>query len=39
VTGDGAYNFALDTTSSDGVRYRTRESTTGKPLLILTLAP
>jgi hypothetical protein len=37
VTTDGTYNFALDSASSDGVRYRTREASTGKPRLIVTL--
>jgi hypothetical protein len=37
LTGDGVYNFALDTLSGDAVRYRSRESSTGKPQLILTV--
>jgi hypothetical protein len=37
VTGDGTYNFAIDTTSTDGVDYQSREATTGQPVLILTL--
>jgi hypothetical protein len=37
VSGDGTYDFAVDSTSTDGVRYRTREATNGWPILILTL--
>ncbi|TMA49592.1 MAG: DNRLRE domain-containing protein, partial [Deltaproteobacteria bacterium] len=37
VTGDGTYNFALVSSSTDWVTYLTRESTTGKPQLVLTL--
>lgn len=39
VTGDGIYDFALTTTSKDGVAYRSRESTTGAPELLLRLVP
>jgi hypothetical protein len=39
VTGDGIYDFALTTTSNDGVAYRSRESTTGAPELLLRLVP
>jgi hypothetical protein len=39
VTGDGTYDFALDTTSSDSVEYHSREAATGKPMLLLTLGP
>jgi len=37
VTADGTYNFAIDSASGDSVSYRTRESATGKPELILNL--
>src|SRR5206468_3343610 len=37
VTGDGTYNFALVSSSTDWVTYQTREATTGKPQLVLTL--
>jgi hypothetical protein len=39
VTGDGIYDFALTTTSNDGVAYRSRESTAGAPELLLRLVP
>ncbi len=39
VPGDGLYDFALVTTSSDGVGYRSRESTVGAPALVLSLVP
>ena len=39
VTGDGTYDFALVTTSSDGVAYRSRESTIGAPELLVRLVP
>jgi hypothetical protein len=37
VTADGTYNLALTTASSDNVTYQSREATSGKPQLILTL--
>jgi hypothetical protein len=37
VTGNGTYDFALDTVSTDATEYRSRESSTGRPQLILTL--
>jgi hypothetical protein len=37
VTGDGTYNFALDSASTDGVDYQSREAATGQPVLVLTL--
>ena len=39
VAGDGTYDFALDTASSDSVQYQSREAATGKPLLVLTVTP
>ncbi|TMB54684.1 MAG: DNRLRE domain-containing protein, partial [Deltaproteobacteria bacterium] len=38
VTGDGTYNFAMVSSSTDWVSYQTREATSGKPQLVLTLA-
>jgi hypothetical protein len=37
VKSDGTYNLAVDSSSSDGARYRTREASSGKPRLIVTL--
>jgi hypothetical protein len=37
VTGDGTYNFALDSTSNDVVEYDSRQAATGRPALVLTL--
>jgi predicted phosphodiesterase len=37
VTGDGPVGFAIDSTSSDGVHYKSREAQSGTPLLLLTL--
>jgi len=37
VISNGTYDFAIDTASSNDVRYRTREASTGKPTLILTV--
>jgi predicted phosphodiesterase len=37
VHGDGSYDLALETTSTDDVRYRTREAKTGRPQLLLTV--
>src|SRR5947209_5927403 len=39
VHGDGVYCFALDSTSTDNVNYNSREATTGKPSVALTVAP
>jgi hypothetical protein len=39
VQGDGTYSFGLESTSTDSVVYRSRESKTGKPQLIVTLGP
>src|SRR5438445_3162568 len=39
IHGDGTYCFALDTTSIDSVVYNSREATTGKPSVALTVAP
>jgi hypothetical protein len=39
VSGDGVCSFAVDTSSKDDVRYLTREAKTGKPDLVVTLAP
>ena len=38
VAADGMVDFALDSTSSDWVRYATREATSGKPQLLVSLA-
>jgi hypothetical protein len=39
VTGDGTYDFVIDSTSSDGVHYVSSEASSGEgPLLILTLS-
>jgi hypothetical protein len=38
VTGDETYSFALASASEDGVKYRSREASTGRPQLIVTLA-
>ncbi len=37
--GDGAYCVALDTVSSNGVDYDSREAGTGRPTVIVTVAP
>jgi hypothetical protein len=39
IAGDGIYDFALDTTSTDGVGYRSREATAGAPALVLSFVP
>src|SRR5438128_4243553 len=39
VHGDGVYCFAIDSTSTDNVNYNSREATTGKPSVALTVAP
>jgi len=39
TAGDGAYCVALDTTSSNGVQYDSREAAGGRPTVILTVAP
>ncbi len=38
IPGDGTYCFAIDSTSDDGVDYRSREASSGRPQLLLTLA-
>jgi cysteine-rich repeat protein len=38
ILGDDTYDFAIVSSSSDGVRYRSREAAAGRPLLIVTLA-
>jgi hypothetical protein len=38
VVGDGTYDFALDSTNSDGVTYGSSTATGQKPTLILTVA-
>jgi hypothetical protein len=38
VAGDGTHDFALVPASGDGVGYRSREATTGRPALIVSLA-
>jgi hypothetical protein len=37
VTADGTYSFALDSASTNGVEYESREAAQGKPALVLTL--
>ena len=37
--GDGVYCFALDSASSDNVNYNSREATTGKPSVAITVTP
>ncbi len=37
ILADGTYSFAIQTASTNGVGYRSREATTGKPQLILVL--
>jgi len=39
ITGDGTYCFAIDTQSTDGVDYTSREAGSGKPTVTLTVAP
>ncbi|PPK93379.1 calcineurin-like phosphoesterase family protein [Kineococcus xinjiangensis] len=39
ITGDGTYSFRTASSSTDGAGYGSRESTTGKPRLVLTLEP
>jgi hypothetical protein len=39
VTGDGVYDFAIDTKSSNGVHYRSRAALSGRPKLILSFGP
>src|SRR5439155_608927 len=39
IHGDGIYCFAIDTASTDNVNYNSREATTGKPSVALTVAP
>jgi hypothetical protein len=39
TAGDGLYCFALDTTSSNGVDYRSRTGGGSPPTLVLTAAP
>jgi hypothetical protein len=38
VAGEGTYDFAIVTSSSDAVKYRSRESSSGRPALVLDLA-
>jgi hypothetical protein len=37
VSGNGTYDFALDTASTDSTEYRSHEASSGKPQLVLTL--
>src|SRR5206468_5826226 len=39
IHGDGVYCFSIDTTSTDNVNYNSREATTGKPSVAITVAP
>jgi acid phosphatase type 7 len=39
VPGDGTYCFAIDSLSTDGVDYNSREASTGKPTMTVTVAP
>jgi len=37
IQGDGAYCFAIESPSADGVRYNSREAAAGKPQVVLTV--
>jgi hypothetical protein len=37
VSGNGTYDFALDTASTNAAEYRSREASSGRPELVLTL--
>ena len=37
IQGDGVYCFALESPSSDGVRYNSREAATGQPQFIIAV--
>ena len=39
ITGDGVYCFALDSTSINGVKYNSRESSGQRPAVLLQVAP
>ncbi len=39
IPGDGTFCFALDSLSTDGADYSSREASTGKPTVTITLAP
>src|SRR5213594_3065128 len=39
IHGDGVYCFALDSASTDNVNYNSREATTGKPSVAITVTP
>ena len=39
IPGDGVYCFALDTSSTDGVDYNSREGTGQHPVLVVQVAP
>ena len=39
IRGDGVYCFAIDTTSTDGVDYNSREGTGQHPTLVVQVAP
>ncbi len=39
IRGDGVYCFAVDTTSTDGVDYDSREGTGQHPTLVVQVAP
>src|SRR5262245_45398609 len=39
VPGDGTYCFAIDSTSTDGVDYNSREASTGKPTMTISVTP
>ncbi len=39
IPGDGTYCFAIDSVSTDGVDYLSREASSGKPTVTLTVAP
>jgi hypothetical protein len=37
ITGDGIYNLAIDSLSTDGVTFESAEATSGQPVLVLTV--
>ena len=37
ITGDGDYCFALESSSRDGVTYRSREATVGGPVIVTSM--
>jgi len=39
IPGDGVYCFALDTASTDGVDYNSREGSLARPAVVLSVTP